>query len=123
LLERPSTSLGRGPNNDLVLDTRRASRAHAIVEREGSQVFITDLHSMNGTLVNGQLIDRRLLVHGDTIEIGSIELRYVAEDEMLSEDAALRLLTAAPSMQPSYQEWDYSATVRDAPREKPRRKR
>jgi len=107
-LERPSTTLGRGPNNDLSLDTRRASRAHAVIDVEGTRVTITDLHSLNGTLVNGELIDQHLLEHGDSIEIGSVELRYVTLDEELSEDEALRLLTA-PNLQATYEDWDYSS--------------
>ena len=112
-LERASTSLGRGPNNDLVLDTRRASRAHAVIEVEGTRVIITDLHSLNGTQVNGELIDQHLLEHGDSIEIGSVEMRYVTLDEELSEDEALRLLTA-PNLQASYEDWDYSGVSDDA---------
>lgn len=112
-LARPSTTLGRGANNDLVLDTRRASRTHAVIEVEGTRVVITDLHSLNGTLVNGELIDRHLLEHGDSIEIGSVEMRYVTLDETLSEDAALRLLTA-PGLQAGYEEWDYSTMPDEA---------
>jgi pSer/pThr/pTyr-binding forkhead associated (FHA) protein len=115
-ITRPSTSLGRSPNSDLVLDTRRASRVHAVIEVEGTQVAITDLHSLNGTMVNGELIDRHLLEHGDSIEIGSVEMRYVTLEHQLSEDEALRLLTA-PGLQVSYAEWDYSDMAEDGSQE------
>ena len=102
-LVAPAITLGRSARCDVVLDSKRASRSHAVVELEGPRVVITDLHSLNGTLVNGELIDRHLLAHGDAIEIGSIELRYVALDEVLSDDEALRLLTA-PNLPPS-EDW------------------
>ncbi len=118
-LAPPALTLGRGATNDVVLDSKRASRSHAVIELDGPRVCITDLHSLNGTLVNGQLIDRHLLAHGDAIEIGSIELRYVALDQVLSEDEALRLLTA-PSLQ-MVDDWDY-VTLPDEPRDRQRRR-
>ena len=120
-IERPTMSLGRSPSSDLVLETKRASRAHALIEIEGPQVYIVDLHSLNGTLVNGELIDRHQLAHGDSIEIGTVELRFVALDQVLSEDEAMRMLTA-PSLQASnvWDDWDYE-TQRDEPQERQRR--
>lgn len=114
-LDPPALTLGRSPRSNLVLESKRASRTHAVVEIEGPRVYITDLHSLNGTLVNGELIDRHLLSHGDAVEIGSVELRYVALDEVLSEDEAMRLLTA-PSLQAA-EDWDY-ITLPDEPRER-----
>ena len=114
-LALPSISLGRSPSSDVVLDSKRASRAHAVIETEGPKVYIIDMHSLNGTLVNGALIDRHQLAHGDSIEIGTVELRYVAMDQVLSEDEALRLLTA-PHLQaatPAWDDWDYETEPED----------
>jgi len=116
-LANPTVSLGRSPGSDVVLDSKRASRSHALIEIEGAQVYIVDMHSLNGTLVNGELIDRHQLAHGDSIAIGTVELRYVALDQVLSEDEALRLLTA-PHLQNSsdaWDDWDYE-TERDEPK-------
>ena len=125
-LAPPTVSLGRSPGSDVVLDSKRASREHALIEVDGPRVVIVDLHSLNGTLVNGELIDRHQLAHGDSIEIGTVEMRYVALDQVLSEDEALRLLTA-PSLQASTQldgwdDWDYD-TERDEPQQQLRRHR
>ncbi|MBS0341010.1 MAG: FHA domain-containing protein [Proteobacteria bacterium] len=119
-LAHSTISLGRSPGSDVVLDSKRASREHALIEVDGPKVVIVDMHSLNGTLVNGELIDRHQLAHGDSIEIGTVEMRYVALDQVLSEDEALRLLTA-PSLQASTQldgwdDWDYD-TERDVPKE------
>ena len=111
----PSVSLGRSPSSDVVLDSKRASRAHAVIEVDGPKVFIIDMHSLNGTLVNGELIDRHQLAHGDSIEIGTVELRYVAQDQVLSEDEAMRLLTA-PTLDtsaPGWDDWDYETERSD----------
>ena len=123
-LALPTMSLGRSPNSDVVLDSKRASRAHALIEIEGPKVFIVDMHSLNGTLVNGELIDRHQLAHGDSIEIGTVEMRFVALDQVLSEDEALRLLTA-PTLQnadtsDTWDDWDYE-TERDVPQDQRRR--
>ena len=122
-LATPTTSLGRSPNSDVVLDSKRASRAHALIEVDGPRAVIVDMHSLNGTLVNGELIDRHQLAHGDSIEIGTVEMRYVALDQVLSEDEALRLLTA-PNLKTSgeWDDWDYD-TERDEPQEQLRRHR
>lgn len=121
-LAPPTLSLGRSPNSDVVLDSKRASRAHALIEVEGPKVFIVDMHSLNGTLVNGELIDRHQLAHGDSIEIGTVEMRFVALDQVLSEDEALRLLTA-PTLQTSdaWDDWD-DETQREELQEQRRRR-
>lgn len=121
-LAPPTMSLGRSPNSDVVLDSKRASRAHALIEVEGPKVFIVDMHSLNGTLVNGELIDRHQLAHGDSIEIGTVEMRYVALDQVLSEDEALRLLTA-PTLQTSdaWDDWDYETQREDLQEQRRRR--
>ena len=77
-LATPTTSLGRSPDSDVVLDSKRASREHALIEMDGPRAVIVDLHSLNGTLVNGELIDRHPLAHGDSIEIGG---RWTIVDE------------------------------------------
>ena len=63
-LDRPSTVIGRGRNADLVLNEATISRAHALFGYEGAKVFVQDLGSTNGTLVNGVREHRKLLVHG-----------------------------------------------------------
>ncbi|HYP84187.1 FHA domain-containing protein [Variovorax sp.] len=117
-LKPPCVTLGRGAQNDLPIDSRRASRSHAVIEFEGPRLFLLDLHSLNGTLVNGELIDRHLLAHGDCIQIGSAELRYAALEEVLSTEEALRLLTAP--LEQGLQDWDQMTmpAEAEAPKEK-----
>ncbi|MFH1709123.1 MAG: FHA domain-containing protein [Planctomycetota bacterium] len=68
------TLLGRGEEADITLDSKRVSSTHARLIREGDQVFLEDLDSKNGTIVNGQkLTARRELLKGDNIKFGDLE--------------------------------------------------
>ena len=78
-LDRPSTVIGRGRNADLVLNEATISRAHALFGYEGTKVFVQDLGSTNGTLVNGVREHRKLLGPGDELRMGKLLLRVRAE--------------------------------------------
>jgi len=71
VLSKASTSIGRAPDSDIVVDDRLASRRHARVEREHGQSVITDCGSRNGTFLNGQRISEpHVLRDGDEVQIG-----------------------------------------------------
>ncbi len=66
------TSVGRGQHTDVRLDDPTVSVVHATIERLGPYVLVADLGlSINGTLVNGRPIGRRLLADGDVITFGN----------------------------------------------------
>jgi len=72
-------TIGRGQNNDLVLNALFASRRHAWVWRQGDQFIIEDLASMHGTYVNGQRITTpRFLNDNDVVMVGEARLTFVA---------------------------------------------
>jgi hypothetical protein len=65
-----TVTIGRGPDNDLVLPDHRVSRRHGIISvRRGTLVY-TDLGSSNGTLVNGRVATEVALGHGDVLRLG-----------------------------------------------------
>jgi two-component system response regulator AtoC len=67
--------IGRGPEAELPLTELAASRRHATISVDGSEVQITDLGSLNGTAVNGERLNgQRLLLGGDTVTIGQAAL-------------------------------------------------
>ncbi len=72
-------SLGRGPDNDIVLRDARTSKYHARIFRDGDHYRIQDLGSLNGTQVNGVTTgsDGAVLDEGDVVQIGAFELRVV----------------------------------------------
>ena len=54
------------------------SRNHAVLERDGRHIVLTDLFSTNGTRLNGTVLfpmQRRIIRHGDALQVGALQLR------------------------------------------------
>lgn len=77
-LEAPAgTGLGRDPDNLLVLDDETVSGHHAEVRRLGTQWWLYDRGSRNGTFVNRtRLRGPRPLEPGDEVQLGQVLLRF-----------------------------------------------
>jgi hypothetical protein len=78
-------SIGRSTGNAITLDTNTISRYHFSLTRDGEQVFITDLDSVNGTFVDGVKLaanERRPLLGGEDIQIGHLRMIYHHLDDM-----------------------------------------
>lgn len=75
-LPRTLLSIGRDPGNDLVLPDAMVSRRHAVIELRGSQYFIRDCNSSNGSLVNGDRVNEKSLRDGDLVAIGTARLLF-----------------------------------------------
>jgi hypothetical protein len=75
-LDRPTMTIGRLPECDVVVDDAGASRQHAEVRRTDDGFVLSDLGSTNGTLVNGTSIREHLLEDGDRITIGETALEF-----------------------------------------------
>jgi len=76
-IAKPLVTIGRRPDNDVVIAEPRVSRAHAKIERRESEYFICDLGSSHGTYVNGQAVQQCRLRRGDRIELGSKDSSYL----------------------------------------------
>jgi pSer/pThr/pTyr-binding forkhead associated (FHA) protein len=71
--------VGRGEAGNLRLADDYVSDAHARFEIRGGQLFLTDLDSANGTVVNGARIDAETLLQPeDLVRIGLTEFRVLA---------------------------------------------
>ena len=69
------TTIGRAASNVIVLDDAFASNEHARISRAGSQWWLEDLDSRNGTILNEALLESPAVVtSGDTIIIGRTTL-------------------------------------------------
>ena len=79
-ITKDKTTLGRRPYNDIVIDNLAVSGEHAVLQMVGSDVFIEDLNSTNGTYINGKAIKKQLLTHNDTVEIGKYKIKYLVEE-------------------------------------------
>ena len=60
-------SIGRLPDNNIVIDNPAVSGRHARVYREGNHYVLEDLKSTNGTFVNDKPIARHTLLEGDVV--------------------------------------------------------
>jgi len=76
-----SLSIGRKHGNDIQLNDLTLSGRHAMISSIPDYVFIEDLDSTNGTLVNGNHVKKSSLEHGDVIQIGHHQLTYMCEPE------------------------------------------
>lgn len=80
-ISKEKTTLGRRPYNDIVIDNLAVSGEHAMFHLLGSEVYIEDLKSTNGTYVNGAAVKRQRLVHEDVIEVGKYKVKFLAEGQ------------------------------------------
>jgi len=71
-------SLGRMSDCDIVVADPRVSRKHAEIKPAGHGFVVTDLGSMNGTVVNGSPVREHPLTDGDEIRLGNTVLRFEA---------------------------------------------
>lgn len=71
--------IGRLPDNDIRIDNPAVSGHHSVLVRILGDAFLEDLNSTNGTYVNGKLIKKHALQHGDVITVGHHQLRYVQQ--------------------------------------------
>ena len=94
LLDSAVVSIGRDPNNMLVLEDMRVSRTHAQLRLVGRQYVIFDLQSTGGTTVNGRAVVKQALVPGDVISLAGVLLVY--GHELLTERDATQKLPVEP---------------------------
>ena len=78
VLDSAPLTVGRGPQNDLVLDGDEfASARHARFEPRTDGVWVVDVGSTNGTFVNGaRLGGPRRLEPGDVVRVGETDFRF-----------------------------------------------
>jgi pSer/pThr/pTyr-binding forkhead associated (FHA) protein len=76
-LNRERMHIGRGMDNDIVIDDELVSKAHAVIEKHklesGADLYCYTLHdlgSTNGTFVNGEAVEQATLWNGDLIRLG-----------------------------------------------------
>ena len=70
------TTVGRNPKADIFLNDQTVSRDHAELIRSGEIVIVRDRGSLNGTYVNGTVVDEAELRDGDRLQIGTFQLTF-----------------------------------------------
>ncbi|MEM7677744.1 MAG: FHA domain-containing protein, partial [Myxococcota bacterium] len=89
-------TVGRHPKNNIRLNDREISKEHAIIERRGSEWWIRDLRSSNGTYVNTRRITEARLQTTDDLLLGSMHLHFLLEDPTESKSSVRDLVTILP---------------------------
>lgn len=69
-------TIGRLPDNAVVIANPAVSGHHARVFHEGNRVILEDLRSTNGTFVNGRPVTRHVLQHGDQVLVGKHQIVF-----------------------------------------------
>ncbi|MDQ2760468.1 MAG: FHA domain-containing protein [Actinomycetota bacterium] len=71
-------TVGRNPDSDIFLDDVTVSRDHAILVRRGTDYYLDDRGSLNGTYVNRKRIESRRLLDGDELQVGKYKLAFLS---------------------------------------------
>ena len=96
-LDKETLTIGRKPNNDITVENLAVSGHHARVITILQDSFLEDLNSTNGTYVNGKLIQKHALQHGDVVKIGKHELLYSNEETAMTDDDMEKTMIIRPS--------------------------
>jgi pSer/pThr/pTyr-binding forkhead associated (FHA) protein len=70
-------TVGRLPDNDIRIDNAAVSGHHSLLINILNDSFLEDLNSTNGTYVNGKIIKKHAMQHGDVITVGHHSLRFI----------------------------------------------
>jgi pSer/pThr/pTyr-binding forkhead associated (FHA) protein len=78
-LSKERMTIGRHPRNDIVLTHPAVSGEHAVIVTILDDSFLEDLHSTNGTFVNGHRIGKHFLQHQDVIKMAKFQVEFLAD--------------------------------------------
>ncbi|WP_425395757.1 FHA domain-containing protein [Aeoliella sp.] len=83
-------TIGREEGNAVQLNDERISRFHIKIQEDQDMLVLTDLDSTNGTRVNGEQVQLRILRFGDIISLGRSVLRYGTREQIAQRLKELR---------------------------------
>ncbi|MEN6586710.1 MAG: FHA domain-containing protein [Sulfuricella sp.] len=96
-LDRERITIGRKAHNDIHLDGSAVSGNHAVIITLGSDSFLEDLHSTNGTQVNQATVHKCVLQDGDEIKIATYRFTFICEPT--AQSAPGKTISATPKSQ------------------------
>src|SRR5437660_8260559 len=71
MLDKPILLVGRHPECDIQIDSRKISRRHCCIAQVADYLVVRDLGSTNGIRINGSRVEAGKLRQGDELTIGS----------------------------------------------------
>jgi pSer/pThr/pTyr-binding forkhead associated (FHA) protein len=83
-------TIGREEGNTVQLNDERISRFHIKIQEDMGKLVLTDLESTNGTRVNGEDVQLRILRYGDVISVGRSLLLYGTKEQIVGRLDELR---------------------------------
>lgn len=86
----PPITIGREEGNTIQLNDERVSRFHVKIQEDHNRLVITDLESTNGSKVNGEDVQLRILRFGDMIQLGRSVLLFGSREQIAQRLARLR---------------------------------
>lgn len=86
----PPITIGREEGNSIQLNDERISRYHVKIQEDHNRLVLTDLESTNGTKVNGEEAQLKILRFGDIISVGRSVLLFGSRDQIAQRLARLR---------------------------------
>ncbi len=86
--DKDNLSVGRGRDNDIVIENLSVSRNHCRVKVTDGKFILTDMNSANGTFVNGVRVTKTEIYHNDQIQVGKHTLLFINTDEAGMEPAS-----------------------------------
>src|SRR6476661_225635 len=86
----PPITIGREEGNTIQLNDERVSRYHVKIQEDHDRLVITDLESTNGTKVNNEDIQLRILRFGDMIQVGRSVLLFGSREQIAQRLSRLR---------------------------------
>ncbi len=113
---QPPITIGREEGNSIQLNDERVSRFHIKIQRDHEDLVLTDLASTNGTKVNGEESQLRILRHGDMISVGRSLLVFGSRMEI---NERLKKIGQAPPSEELESnddsgDWEYMISQTDA---------
>ena len=107
-------TIGRLPDNDVRIDNPAVSGHHSLIINILNDSFLEDLNSTNGTYVNGKLIKKHALQHGDVITIGHHQLRFSDQQAPEPEQDEFEKTMVIPSGQQNAEQLAMAEKAADA---------
>lgn len=97
-LDKPRFTLGRLQQSDIYLNHPSVSNLHAVIVTMSNDHILEDVGSTNGTLINGERIDKHILQNNDSIELGCYQLKYVNQRANSDMDFDKTMITNAAAL-------------------------
>lgn len=89
IIEKEKTFIGRDPRKcQIILNDTEVSTVHAVITRNNILLTLEDLNSSNGTIYNGERINKVTLNHNDEFVIGGVTFTVKVRSEFLKEESA-----------------------------------